>query len=176
MQAGLSHQAGAQTGSAAFKGSRRRHDMDLWKPFVELYNQGCRPRLKRTLAGQRRTSFQEGIEFFLSSLSSQAEKSARSPQGRDRMAEMIWLAYRVRYSAKPYLPTYLNSIPAQPTSAPGFQPPLVRFYELSLQSPPKPEHVGHRNGRKSCTLDRRAEYQRFAEAMIGQAPSPYYAL
>ena len=140
-------------------------DMDMtFEAFVELYTKAVRPRLKENTWLTKENIIQKKIrpDFGKRQISEITTKDVIAWQNE-------LLAYRDE-QRKPYSQIYLKTLHNQLSAIFNH---AVRFYELRSNPAAKAGNMGTEE-RKEMLFWTKAEYQRFAEAMMDK-PLSYYA-
>ena len=140
-------------------------DMDMtFEAFVELYTKDVRPRLKENTWLTKENIIQKKILPYF------GKRKISEITTKDGIAwQNELLAYRDE-QRKPYSQTYLKTLHNQLSAIFNH---AVRFYELRSNPAAKAGNMGTEE-RKEMLFWTKAEYQRFAEAMMDK-PLSYYA-
>ena len=140
-------------------------DMDMtFEAFVELYTKDVRPRLKENTWLTKENIIQKKILPYF------GKRIISEITTKDVIAwQNELLAYRDE-QRKPYSQTYLKTLHNQLSAIFNH---AVRFYELRSNPAAKAGNMGTEE-RKEMLFWTKAEYQRFAEAMMDK-PLSYYA-
>ena len=140
-------------------------DMDMtFEAFVELYTKDVRPRLKENTWLTKENIIQKKILPYF------GKRKISEITTKDVIAwQNVLLAYRDE-QRKPYSQTYLKTLHNQLSAIFNH---AVRFYELRSNPAAKAGNMGTEE-RKEMLFWTKAEYQRFAEAMMDK-PLSYYA-
>ena len=140
-------------------------DMDMtFEAFVELYTKDVRPRLKENTWLTKENIIQKKILPYF------GKRKISEITTKDVIAwQNELLAYRDE-QRKPYSQTYLKTLYNQLSAIFNH---AVRFYELRSNPAAKAGNMGTEE-RKEMLFWTKAEYQRFAEAMMDK-PLSYYA-
>ena len=140
-------------------------DMDMtFEAFVELYTKDVRPRLKENTWLTKENIIQKKILPYF------GKRKISEITTKDVIAwQNELLAYRDE-QRKPYSQTYLKTLHNQLSAIFNH---AVRFYELRSNPAAKAGNMGTEE-RKEMLFWTKAEYQRFAEAMMDK-PLSYYA-
>ena len=140
-------------------------DMDMtFEAFVELYTKDVKPRLKENTWLTKQNIIQKKILPYF------GKRKISEITTKDVIAwQNELLAYRDK-QRKPYSQTYLKTLHNQLSAIFNH---AVRFYELRSNPAAKAGNMGTEE-RKEMLFWTKAEYQRFAEAMMDK-PLSYYA-
>lgn len=161
MQAGLSHQAGRAGLGAGFK-LQTCSDLDMtFEAFVELYTKDKKPRLKEnTWLTKDNIIRQKLLPYF-------GKRKISEITTKDVIAwQNEMLAYRDE-KRKPYSQTCLKTLHNQLSAIFNH---AVRYYDLRSNPAAKAGNMGVEE-RKEMLFWTKAEYQRFADAMMDKPVS-----